>query len=1102
LQACSTLPLHLVPHALNPPSVRVVPRWPGITTTVKGASLGGVVARLATTSRTLAASRVLERRLGAAWAAEQVTTLVRQGGLTLDEVVLDPGTRVRLRPVPRAPNATETAIELPWRLQLSPLTAGGFAHALDAVEHDGRTELWHTRLGARVESGEAVTIDEAGAARRVRAIWARDYDQFGFVADPPDSSVFPSADGNDDDPAFRKSLNSRDRMTLVHESSNFALRRNGRAWDPRVVDVDRLMLSALGGWLDSEFSAPALPDGPFSLSEWKHRATIGRDHEVKVVYAGFLFPFGHHASLVKVTERKFTGSLPGNPAVLYQRFFLIVRDQARSYSETRSISDQRDYVPFKGAKKLDLVMPLQTVSILTRVTPVLDSPQNLFGTGGFVFFPSVDGSPYLFRVLAVDRLGNTVEYSAPLMFVERDHNLFAAGELPAVVRAYWDAAAGLRRHSLGGQRVGFAPNTAGDRGLDTELNTQALFWDALVVPQSWNVPQDDARFFPVLREADAVVPAMNSLTGSADPIRVSYPAHFAAKGLADNAANIFLAVNGAPRLDFTGKGDRSGGFATPNVAITGISGSSGPVGGELAKAIGGQTKPADFFSGITAKLFGLVPLVDLLEAVGLGPDDFPSFLGKAIDRAVAFLDDLARIERLATEVEQRFAAEADPHLTQARTLLNGIATPAAAIVTAVGAGDLASAGAQATTLAGGLDALAAALDAATLLPGSLRNESLGVVRRLAEHTEDVGDLLGVLQQFVDGLTLPPVVTARLHWSTTLKAWPGSGPIFQPKSGNWQSDPAAGATLDLAVEVQAPTKGGKPPTALVTCSITPFELRLIGDEPFIALRIEKIEFLLAPGRKPDVNVVFAEPNGIVFGGPLAFVNVLQEVIPFDGFSDPPYLEVDPSGIRAGFDLPIPSLAIGVFSLCNISLGAEVRVPFIDDSLDFRFNFCTRENPFRLTVWLFGGGGFFAITITPEKVRVLEAAFEFGAAVALDFGVASGSIEVMAGVYFKLEDDEAQLTGYFRMRGEVDVLGLISASIELYLELSYEFASGKAVGRASISIEVEVLFLSFSVSIEVEKKFKGSNQDPSFAQIMGPPVDGVRPWDEYCEAFIAA
>jgi hypothetical protein len=266
--------------------------------------------------------------------------------------------------------------------------------------------------------------------------------------------------------------------------------------------------------------------------------------------------------------------------------------------------------------------------------------------------------------------------------------------------------------------------------------------------------------------------------------------------------------------------------------------------------------------------------------------------------------------------------------------------------------------------------------------------------------------------------------------------------------------------------------------------------------------------MVPGKKPDVNVQFAQPNGIEFKGPLEFVNTLKDIIPFDGFSDPPYLDVTAKGINAGFDLAIPDLAVGVFALTNISLGAQFRVPFIDESIETRFNFCSREHPFRLSVALFAGGGFFAITITPKAVKVLEAAFEFGAAIEISFGVASGSVSVMAGIYFKLETNsaghtDAQLTGYFRLRGEVDVLGLISASIEVYLEFTYETATGKAVGRATISVEVEGAFFSFSVSISCEKKFAGSQGDPSFAQVMGPavgaPPGAARPWDTYCHAF---
>ena len=62
--------------------------------------------------------------------------------------VIDLSARSRLRPHLRAPKLTETAIEMPWWLQLSPPPQQAWAHSLTPVDHGTpRTELWHTRLG-------------------------------------------------------------------------------------------------------------------------------------------------------------------------------------------------------------------------------------------------------------------------------------------------------------------------------------------------------------------------------------------------------------------------------------------------------------------------------------------------------------------------------------------------------------------------------------------------------------------------------------------------------------------------------------------------------------------------------------------------------------------------------------------------------------------------------------------------------------------------------------------------------------------------------------------------------------------------------------------
>jgi hypothetical protein len=109
-------------------------------------------------------------------------------------------------------------------------------------------------------------------------------------------------------------------------------------------------LKVRGDWpvLD-EIETPA--ENLLTVEEWIHQAAMARDQYVRVVYAGFLFPFGHRASLVKITERKFfyQENPPGYTAYLFQRMYIIVRQRELSYTH-------RD-------------IPFRSVAIKTRVTP-------------------------------------------------------------------------------------------------------------------------------------------------------------------------------------------------------------------------------------------------------------------------------------------------------------------------------------------------------------------------------------------------------------------------------------------------------------------------------------------------------------------------------------------------------------------------------------------------------------------------------------------------------------------------------------------------------------------------------------------------------------
>ena len=309
-------------------------------------------------------------------------------------------------------------------------------------------------------------------------------------------------------------------------------------------------------------------------------ATQGRDHFVKIVELGSLLPFGHRSTLTTIAERKFTSddpskpAEPGNPAYVVRRQFITVVERTRSYPSTHTYLDGRLYagpVPNPQPKRLDLVMPFSSVSILTTTTALIDPHDDPANPAlEDAFFPMVGGNAFPFKVLATDREGNVVEYAGPMMFVASPLN--APPLVDAVIQKYWNSPDALRRHNLGGQKIAFAPSTWDGTALATTKSTKALYWDDAHDGTFDGLPPEVAKYAPMLRQAVIVDPAMSALAGKGDSIAVKYPSHYTAKGLQDNAAHVFLALDGAPAtMSFSNQSQKSGGLVQPNLDITGFS---------------------------------------------------------------------------------------------------------------------------------------------------------------------------------------------------------------------------------------------------------------------------------------------------------------------------------------------------------------------------------------------------------------------------------------------------------------------------------------------------------------------------------------------------
>jgi hypothetical protein len=1154
----------------------------------------------------------------------------------------------RTGPKPALPSAQQTSIELPWRLIISPHSAERWRHATQPVTSpEGRIELWHSRLVAPKSNGTFVEPPEPDAQRTLRALWALTGEgstkamqsQFPVAADLPAPSTSP----------FRTPLDDFDRFQITHLSSNFSVSN----YAPNPVGANLLMLSTLGGWLDSRGSWD--PPG-LSVEEWVHRASMARDHYVKVVYKGFLFPFGHRVALVKVSERKFhNGAVDGkgqptieqkagNTAYLRQRLFIVIRERERTYVDP-SLTN------VAGTIFLHRQLPLSSVRMVTLITPNLDTPNSTASAiAGFndqrLFWPCVNGAPFLFECAGTDLDGRALRFSLPMIFM--DNTLasprslvgnklvpdFNTAETNAkTARTAWrDAArAGRRVADFKQQRVALAQSV---KAGDTSVQAENLSFDAFVEAgnaqlRNYSAGLSKPIFYPSVETAHVRIAALSQLTGSAKNNRITWNGHYLQHGFDNNQGQVFVdiaAEAGMAQLDFSTQGDRSGGFVQPNLKPSAISRLTGPVTGNVSNFISGTMNGADAFPSSISDLplpllFGCIPLGEVIKSVsnlGSKPEEVPKFASEASTQIESFINGLVRLFDFVTKLADQpgrlgdaaiaavkstlqdlldqakayaapLVSDLNARVNQLVTAVTGVATQLqmlfdTQIDAAPSLSGLSGAISTAQTAANNLRTTANASVGGVSLPSGLRQAALQIASQIDTFLADLGTLTTLITQgkalftalnaivghpdqlanllsnpgdlktklqavqaamspirttlagfrLLDGAPRQAILTAI---DTVQQVLDGAADLLQllemltgdeltirfdwnPPIDNWAlpgANPATDALFRandkrgflVAVEAKVKKNGSSAPKITVVCSLKSFDLVLIAPASFIELNFEKIEFRVDTGAKMDVDVLLSD---IKFVGPLSFVETLRDLIPLDGFSDPPFLDITPQGIDAGFSLALPNVAIGVFSLTNLSLGAGFTVPFIGQPLSVRFNFCTREQPFNLTVTLFGGGGFFGITLDPHGIQILEASFEFGASISIDLGVASGGVHVMAGVYFRMEQSACSLTGYFRLGGNVSVLGIITASLELYLELRYEFETGKCVGTASLTIEISIFMFSASVTVTCQKTFAGSNGDPGFRDLMG--VDPTLSlagelaainnstqyaWRDYCEAF---
>ncbi|MGA3219458.1 MAG: hypothetical protein ABSE77_10375 [Acidimicrobiales bacterium] len=850
---------------------------------------------------------------------------------------------------PAPPDPLHTAIEVPWSLWLSPGPNGTWHHSSTPVTFSGRTELWHTRLGVK-------GLEPPLSAPLLKAFWSRTYGEGTFAPPAPDPWFMP--------------LDPTDRNDIVSLTTS-----RGPGGGP--VTANFFALTALGASINVQGHWSPGPNDRVSLESWIHRTSVGRDSYVRVVNLGYLFPFGHRAVKIKVTDREFQvaaarpsafadAEVAEVVAYLVTKEYIVVTQPIITYT-----GDTHE--PFSGRGN-----PLRQVEVKTITTPPIDfdpsvDPGIKVGALGsdtdYVLWVRSGLADVPFSFVGTDLEGRKVDFTASVIWVDLTRT--DQSDVTQVISAYDAASPSRNSPSLGGQLIAFA-DTAGAKPGATAQHVENYTLTAKYVYNG------AANFYPLLSSAVVHLPSAEQIVGAGSaplsPPSVSISDNYVNNGFQTGVTEVYLAVKqNGPSLNFPV--NLVGGMAAPNFGVSGIARDLGPVGGDLTNLLAGKFDPSDFFgnlSGTAGKLLGAISIVDIITAV---------------------------------DPDEQAANDQAPQISSNFVYPNN-----------------------------------------------------------------------------DDTQPPTAIDTKLNWNPTVEG--DSLGFFQPNSG--------GQTTNLLVtaEIYTPISNPAQTTYSVHGELTNFELVLFGsDASFIGITFNSFTFDSKTGAKTSV-----QPNidTVTFLGPLTFIQDLSQLLSSLGG---PSIDVSSAGIDASYTLALPDITVGIFSLTNLSLSAGVNIPFDGTPVRVRFSLCTQDNPFLLTIYVFGGGGFFGLAIGADGIEEIQVSLEFGAAISINLGVASGGVSIMAGIYFSLQtvpQKQVQLTGFLRADGNLSVLGIIQISMEFYLAFTY-LDPGQCYGTATVSLSISVLFFSVSVSATMTKTF-GGGSDPDFADAI---TQGD--WDTYCGAF---
>jgi hypothetical protein len=239
-----------------------------------------------------------------------------------------------------------------------------------------------------------------------------------------------------------------------------------------------------------------------------------------------------------------------------------------------------------------------------------------------------------------------------------------------------------------------------------------------------------------------------------------------------------------------------------------------------------------------------------------------------------------------------------------------------------------------------------------------------------------------------------------------------------------------------------------------------------------------------------------PTDIELPGAMAFISELAKA--YKGKDSGLSIGLLPDGFQSVLKLPIPNTQAGTSGISNLTIGALFSVRFTEGQfqLSVGFSLARPDAPFSLTIFILGGGGYLEAlaTYSPNTGQIgceVSLSVTASASLAISLGPISGGVYVYLGMtgHFATGGPGLTLGMIVLIRGEVNVLGIVSAAVSLLLEATYNSQSGELAGHGQLSISIKICWC-FTLEINEEVHYTlGKNSDDKVSLLDRPAANLV-------------